>query len=75
MTQDAITYKELADPKWKGKICIRSGQHLYNLSLFASVIAHDGEEQALKWIEGLKANLARKPSGNDRAQVKGVLFG
>lgn len=73
--QDTITYKELADPKWKGKICIRSGQHLYNLSLFASMIAHDGEEQALKWIEGLKANLARKPSGNDRAQVKGVYSG
>lgn len=73
--QDAITYKELADPKWKGKICIRSGQHLYNLSLFASIIAHDGEEQALKWIEGVKANLARKPSGNDRSQVKGVFSG
>lgn len=73
--QDAITYAELADPKWKGRICIRSGQHEYNLGLIASIIANDGEEQALKWLEGLKANLARKPGGNDRAQVKSVFSG
>lgn len=71
----AISYADLADPKWKGRICIRSGQHVYNLALFASIIAHEGEKQAIDWLKGLKANLARKPSGNDRAQVKGVFGG
>lgn len=75
VSQDSITYEELADPKWKGRICIRSGQHEYNLGLIASIIANDGEEQALKWLEGLKANLARKPGGNDRGQVKSVYAG
>ncbi len=69
------TYEDLADPKWAGRICTRSGKHTYNLSLFGSMIAHHGEEQALQWIEGLKANLARKPQGNDRAQVKAVKEG
>ena len=73
--QDAITYEELADPKWKGKICIRSGQHVYNVALIASIIKHHGKEKAKAWLEGFKANLARKPSGNDRAQVKGVFAG
>jgi iron(III) transport system substrate-binding protein len=73
--QDKIRYEELADPKWKGKICIRSGQHVYNLALFAAMIAHLGEEKAKAWLAGLKANLARKPSGNDRNQTKGVYSG
>jgi len=73
--QNAITYEELADPKWKGKICIRSGQHAYNVALIASMIAHNGEAKTQKWLEGLKANLAQKPAGNDRAQVKGVYAG
>lgn len=73
--QDSITYEELADPKWKGKICSRSGQHVYNVALFASVIANLGEEKAKAWLDGLKNNLARKPSGNDRAQVKGIYSG
>ncbi|MGI9373602.1 MAG: Fe(3+) ABC transporter substrate-binding protein [Hyphomicrobiales bacterium] len=73
--QDAITYEELADPKWKGKICIRSGQHVYNVALIASLIAQHGEAETKKWLEGVKANLARKPAGNDRAQVKGVFSG
>lgn len=75
VSQDAITYEELADPKWKGKICIRSGQHVYNVALIASIIKHHGREKAKSWLEGFKANLARKPSGNDRAQVKGVFAG
>ena len=50
--QDAITYEELADPKWKGKICIRSGQHVYNTSLIATIIAHKGEAAAEAWLEG-----------------------
>ncbi|MCY6379174.1 Fe(3+) ABC transporter substrate-binding protein [Hoeflea prorocentri] len=73
--QDAITYEELADPKWKGKICIRSGQHIYNVALIASVIAHLGEDKAEAWLSGVKDNLARKPNGNDRAQAKGVYSG
>ncbi len=75
VAQRDITYEELADPKWKGKICIRSGHHVYNIALFASMIAHHGPEKAEAWLRGLKANLARKPSGNDRAQIKGVYEG
>ena len=73
--QNSITYEELADPKWKGKICTRSGQHVYSIALFASMVAHKGEEEAKKWLEGVKANLARKPTGNDRAQVKAIYAG
>jgi iron(III) transport system substrate-binding protein len=73
--QDAITYEELADPKWRGKVCIRSGQHTYNIALIASMIAHHGEEAAEKWLQGLKANLARKPAGGDREGVRDVQAG
>ena len=73
--QDAITYEELADPKWKGKICIRSGQHIYNIGMISSVISHLGEEKAEEWLAGVKDNLARKPNGNDRAQAKGIFSG
>jgi iron(III) transport system substrate-binding protein len=73
--QNSITYEELAEPKWKGKICSRSGQNAYNVALFASMIAHHGEKKAEKWLSGLKSNLARKPAGNDRAQSKGVFAG
>ena len=73
--QNDITYEELADPKWRGKICVRSGQHTYNVALVASIIANDGEEKALAWLTGLKANLARKPAGGDREQVRDVQAG
>lgn len=73
--QDTITYAELADPKWKGKICVRSGQHAYNLALIASIIAHDGEAKAKEWLKGVKANLATKPSGGDREQAKAIFSG
>mgnify|MGYP001552194123 CR=1 FL=1 len=73
--QDSITYEELADPKWKGRICTRSGQHGYNIALFASIIDELGEEAATAWLEGLRDNLARKPEGNDRAQAKGIYSG
>ncbi len=75
VAQDTITYEELADPKWKGKICIRSGQHTYNIALIASMIAHDGEEKAEKWLIGLRDNLARKPAGGDREGVRDVKAG
>ncbi|ANY80723.1 iron ABC transporter substrate-binding protein [Microvirga ossetica] len=73
--QDKITYEELADPKWKGKVCIRSGQHLYNISLIAAMIAHKGEAKAEEWLKGVKANLAKKPSGGDREQARDILAG
>ena len=72
---DALTYEDLAKPEYKGKICMRSGKHPYNLGLVASMIAHHGETEAREWLKGLKANLARKPQGNDRAQVKAVKEG
>ena len=73
--QESITYEELADPKWRGKICIRSGHHPYNVALIASMIAAHGEAWTEEWLRGVKANLARKPAGNDRLQVKGIYAG
>lgn len=73
--QDAITYEELADPKWKGKICIRSGQHIYNNALFAAYVARHGEAKAEAWLRGLKDNLGRKPSGGDRETARDVAAG
>ncbi len=75
VTQDAITYEELADPKWKGKICTRSGQHVYTIGLIASMIAHNGAEKTEEWLKGVKANLARKPDGGDRDQAKAIFAG
>ena len=72
---DVTTYEDLADPKWKGRICTRSGTHAYNVALTSAVIHHLGEEGAKTWLEGVKANLARKPQGNDRAQVKAIWAG
>ncbi len=72
---EVTTYEDLVDPKWKGRICTRSGTHPYNLALLSAVIKHDGYEAAKTWAEGLKANLARKPQGNDRAQVKAIWAG
>jgi len=73
--QDTITYEELADPKWKGKICSRSGKHQYNISLIASMIAHLGEAEAEKWLRGVKENLAHRPAGGDREQARDVYSG
>ena len=75
VAQDVITYEELADPKWKGRICTRSGQHAYNIALIASMIANKGAEFTETWLTGVKENLARKPDGNDRAQAKGIFSG
>ena len=73
--QSTITYEELADPKWKGKICIRSGQHMYNNALFAAIIVKHGEAKAEEWLKGLKANLAQKPSGGDRETARDIAAG
>ncbi len=72
---EVTTYEDLADPKWKGRICTRSGTNDYNIALTAAVIAHHGEAGAKAWLEGLKANLARKPDGGDRDQVKAIAAG
>ncbi len=72
---EVTTYEELADPKWKGRICTRSGLHAYNVALTAAYLFHHGESDTKEWLTGLKANLARKPQGNDRAQVKAVWAG
>lgn len=72
---DSITYEDLADPRWKGRICMRSGQHTYNVALVAAMIAHLGEDKAETWISGLKNNLARKPAGGDRESVRDVQAG
>jgi iron(III) transport system substrate-binding protein len=72
---EVTTYEDLADPKWTGRVCTRSGTHDYNLALLGAVIAHDGEPAAKAWAEGVQANLARKPSGGDRDQVKAIWAG
>jgi iron(III) transport system substrate-binding protein len=71
----AITYEGLADPKWKGKICIRSGQHPYNTALTAAYIVHHGAEKTEAWLRGVKANLARKATGGDREVARDILGG
>jgi iron(III) transport system substrate-binding protein len=72
---ESFTYEDLADPKFRGKICIRSGQNIYNVGLFAGVVARLGEQKAEEWMKGLKANLAQKPSGGDREQARDVAAG
>lgn len=72
---EVTTYEDLASDNWKGRICTRSGTNAYNLALTSAVIAHHGEDGAKTWLEGVKSNLARKPSGNDRAQVKAIHAG
>lgn len=70
-----ISYEDLAKPEYKNKVCMRSSKHPYNIALVASMIAHHGSVETKTWLQGLKANLARKPQGNDRGQVKAVKEG
>src|SRR3546814_696885 len=72
---EITSYEDLADPKWKGRLCTRSGKHDYNVALLAAMIAHHGEAKAEAWLTGVKANLARKPKGGDRDKVKAVAEG
>jgi len=67
-----FNYEDLADPKWKGRVCTRSGKHPYTVALVASMVAEHGESKTLNWLEGFKENLARKPQGNDRGQVQAI---
>jgi iron(III) transport system substrate-binding protein len=69
---DVNTYEKLADPALKGKFCVRSGSHPYNLSLFGAVVEHLGAQKGEAWLAGLVANMARKPQGGDTDQIKGV---
>jgi len=71
----SFTYEDLADPKWRGKVCIRSGQHPYNTGMIAAMIAHDGTEATEQWLRGVKANLARKATGGDRDVARDILGG
>ncbi len=73
--QDAITYEDLADPKWKGKFCIRAGQHPYNNAFFAAYLARNGAEKTETYLKALKANTARKPGGGDRDVARDILSG
>ncbi len=72
---EVTTYEDLADPKWKGRICMRSGTNDYNVALTAAVLAHHDADFTRAWLEGVKANLARKPDGGDRDQVKAIWAG
>lgn len=72
---EADTYEDLAAPHMEGRVCSRSGKHPYNISLLASIITASGEDAAQAWAQGVKDNLARRPQGNDRAQVKAIQEG
>ena len=72
---DIKRLEDLADPKWKGQICSRPGSHVYNRGIMASVLAEYGFEKAEQWAKGLVANFARRPQGNDRAQIKSIYEG
>lgn len=72
---DIPSYESLADPKWKGRICVRSGTHIYNLSLMGALVEHLGKEKAERWAKAVRANLARDPKGGDTDQIRGVAAG
>jgi len=69
------TYEDLANEKWEGRILVRSSQNPYNLTLMASILAANGEEQGLAWAGAVTANMAQPPKGNDRDQVKAIAAG
>lgn len=71
----SFRYEDLANPRYKGKVCIRAGQHPYNTALVAAMIAHDGEAKTEEWLRGVKANLARKATGGDRDVARDILGG
>jgi iron(III) transport system substrate-binding protein len=69
------SYEDLADPKWKGRVCMRSSSNIYNLSLMGALIDHLGEQKAEQWAQGVRANLAQDPKGGDTDQLKFVAAG
>ena len=72
---DLSTYADLADPKWRGKICVRSSSNIYNQSMVASMVSRNGVAQTEEWAEGLVANFARSPQGGDREQISAIAAG
>lgn len=72
---EITTYEQLADDKWDNRVCTRSGKHPYNIALISSMIAHHGEAETEKWLAGVKDNLARRPQGGDRDQIKAIAEG
>jgi iron(III) transport system substrate-binding protein len=71
--EETLTYEDLADPKWQGRVCIRSGQHPYNNALFAAMIAKDGEERTEEFLTAVRKNLARTAGGGDRDVARDIL--
>ncbi|MEX2327765.1 MAG: Fe(3+) ABC transporter substrate-binding protein [Pseudomonadales bacterium] len=69
------SYQALAQPKWRGRVCIRSSSNIYNQSLIAAMIAQDGREATETWVRGLVNNMARPPAGGDRDQIKAIVAG
>ena len=72
---EGLTYEDLSDPKWKGRVAIRSSGNMYNQSLVASLIANNGVDATEKWAHRFVGNFARKPEGNDGAQIMAVANG
>jgi iron(III) transport system substrate-binding protein len=72
---DVADYEDLADPRLRGKLCVRSGSHPYNLSLGAAMVSHLGEQRTEAWARGVVANLARAPKGGDTDQIRSVAAG
>ncbi|HET7408807.1 MAG TPA: extracellular solute-binding protein, partial [Paracoccaceae bacterium] len=72
---EVTTYEDLASDKWEGRICTRSGAHSYTLGLIGAMIVHHGEDYTREWLQGVKDNLARKPQGGDRPQIRAVAAG
>ena len=75
VSEPPMTYADLADPKYKGKVCIRSSTNTYNQTLLASIVTHEGEEAATAWAQGVVDNMARAPQGGDTDQLRGVVSG
>jgi iron(III) transport system substrate-binding protein len=71
----SFKYEDLDDPKWKGKVCIRAGQHVYNTAMIAAYIVHHGEAATEAWLRGVKANLARAATGGDRDVARDIMGG
>lgn len=75
VTEPPMTYADLADPKYKGLVCIRSSSNTYNQTLLASIVTHEGEEAATTWAQGVVDNMARAPQGGDTDQLRGLVSG
>jgi iron(III) transport system substrate-binding protein len=75
VTEPPLTYADLADPKYAGQICIRSGTNVYSQTILAALVEHMGEEAAKEWAAGVVANFARNPQGGDTDQLKGIVSG